>query len=148
MNPRGSDAADARTSGASSDTYSWVRAKRCLSSVVFPDCLGPVSTTAGNSLAARLRAGSRARGIYCSLGIPLTMIDIMHYNCIYARSAGSFEFGACPIPSAGSGRIDDGVHAVVGQLAVAAHHAAPARPRPGEGDGELPAAGSEGDVGA
>ena len=48
---------------------------RCLRSVVLPDCRGPVSTTTGNSLAARFRTGSRLRRIYAPGMVFLTLCN-------------------------------------------------------------------------
>jgi hypothetical protein len=51
-------------SGGSRETYRQSSLKRCLRSVVLPDCRGPVRTTAGNSDAALLRTVSSDLVIY------------------------------------------------------------------------------------
>ena len=55
----------------------WPDPKTCSSRVVFPDCRGPVSTTTGNSRAARRRVRSSERGMYRDLGAP-GMSAILH----------------------------------------------------------------------
>src|SRR6185295_12435938 len=70
--PRGSASAYSRTSGSSSDAYSWL-GNAARTRVVLPDCRGPVRVTTGYCRATFFRVASRVRRI---MQIELPMFNL------------------------------------------------------------------------